>query len=174
MIEKDKWYKNTRTLWKCEFRKRRRGGCFLTSLISVSETPIPGVFFDPSQSGKPVRGFLKKPCNFHEIYVNFYQLWWISPKIEVHACVGAHPSILHEMHKSCKIFTSIRENFTNFSKIQKSARRMTGVKNHPLNPRTLKYTKPTHPPGSNSSAKSTKHATGTSPGFVQTPRGGSE
>ena len=27
--------------------------------------------------------------------------------------------------------------------------RMTGVKNPPLNPRTLNYTKPTHPPGRN-------------------------
>ena len=39
---------------------------------------------------------------------NKFRIWF---EIEAHACVGARPSILHEIHKSCKFFTSIRENF---------------------------------------------------------------
>lgn len=43
--------------------------------IWVSCTPIPGVFFDPSQSGWALLGFLKNHYEFREIYIKFVEVY---------------------------------------------------------------------------------------------------
>jgi hypothetical protein len=62
-----------------------------------------GVFW-PLSYYEQTFGLFGKISEISRNLCDFFQKVWISFKIDVHACLGAHPSILHEIRKSWKNF----------------------------------------------------------------------
>ena len=93
-------------------------------------------FFQKSANWLP-RYYYEQTFGFLEKLVKFQGVWVIFSKkfelMHVDACLGAHPSILHETNKSCKFSSRFLEISLIFPTIQKSVRSMTGVQNPPLN-----------------------------------------